>query len=316
MRVVGIDHVQLAMPAGREVEAIAFYERLLGVPHVPKPPHLAARGGCWFERDRVKIHLGVDADFRPARKAHPALLVDDLPALVERLRAADVPIVEDQPLDGFERIYLDDPFGNRIELLEPVAHGGDEADTTGTSEVLAALLDERRLAVAGSIIDRARSVDEVVEHTGLDRHAVVHAIGTLRQVGLVETDGRVHVLPVHHLRALASRVGDEATPMDPVIGFGMTDAERAVLERFFSGRTLRQIPTDRPKRLIVLERIALEFDVGHRYRESELDDVLRPFHLDVAALRRHLVDEGLLSRTREAGETRYWRSGGRVTSIS
>ena len=80
MRVAKIDHVQLAMPAEREAEAIAFYDGLLGLALVPKPANLAARGGCWFERDGVKLHLGVDADFRPARKAHPALLVEDLPA--------------------------------------------------------------------------------------------------------------------------------------------------------------------------------------------------------------------------------------------
>jgi RimJ/RimL family protein N-acetyltransferase len=120
MRVRSIDHVQLAMPAGREDEAAAFYDALLGIPLVAKPPHLAARGGCWFERGDLKIHLGVDGDFRPARKAHPALLVEDLAALAERLRVAGVPIRDDEPLDGYDRVYIDDPFGNRIELLEPV----------------------------------------------------------------------------------------------------------------------------------------------------------------------------------------------------
>ncbi len=107
------------MPAGREDDAVAFYEGLLGIPRTPKPPHLAARGGCWFEHDDLKIHLGVESDFRPARKAHPALLVDGLPALVDRLRAAGVPLRDDEPLDGYDRVYADDPFGNRIELLEP-----------------------------------------------------------------------------------------------------------------------------------------------------------------------------------------------------
>jgi RimJ/RimL family protein N-acetyltransferase/catechol 2,3-dioxygenase-like lactoylglutathione lyase family enzyme len=121
MGVRRLDHVQLAMPVGREGDAAAFYDGLLGIPQVPKPPHLAARGGCWFERGDLKIHVGVDADFRPARKAHPALLVDDLAGLVERLRAAGVTIRDDEPLDGYDRAYVDDPFGNRIELLEPVA---------------------------------------------------------------------------------------------------------------------------------------------------------------------------------------------------
>ena len=119
MNIRRIDHVQLAMPAGREDEAVAFYEGLLGIEQVPKPPHLAVRGGCWFERGDLKIHLGVEADFRAARKAHPALLVDDLPALVERLQSAGVPLRDDEPLEGYDRVYVDDPFGNRIELLEP-----------------------------------------------------------------------------------------------------------------------------------------------------------------------------------------------------
>ena len=120
MTVLAIDHVQLAMPAGRESEAVAFYQALLGIPHVPKPPHLAVRGGCWFERDALKVHLGVEADFRPARKAHPALLVSDLPALVAELRSAGVDVVDDEPLEGYDRIYAFDPFGNRLELMEPL----------------------------------------------------------------------------------------------------------------------------------------------------------------------------------------------------
>jgi catechol 2,3-dioxygenase-like lactoylglutathione lyase family enzyme len=116
-----IDHVQLAMPAGGEDLAIAFYEGLLGIRHVPKPAHLAVRGGCWFEDHDVKLHLGVDHDFRPARKAHPALLVDDLPTLVEDLRRAGVEITDDEPLAGYDRVYVNDPFGNRIELIEPIA---------------------------------------------------------------------------------------------------------------------------------------------------------------------------------------------------
>jgi catechol 2,3-dioxygenase-like lactoylglutathione lyase family enzyme len=115
-----IDHVQLAMPRGQETAATAFYEGLLGIPRVAKPPHLEARGGCWFERDDLKVHLGVEDEFRPARKAHPALLVDDLPDLVGTLRAAGVAIRDDEPLEGYDRAYVDDPFGNRIELLEPI----------------------------------------------------------------------------------------------------------------------------------------------------------------------------------------------------
>lgn len=119
MPVERIDHVQLAMPPGEEDAATGFYEGLLGIPRVPKPPHLAARGGCWFERGGLKLHLGVEPDFRAARKAHPALLVSGLAALVERLRAAGVELVDDEPLEGYDRVYASDPFGNRLELLEP-----------------------------------------------------------------------------------------------------------------------------------------------------------------------------------------------------
>ena len=120
MPVVQVDHVQLAMPAGAEDEARAFYRDLLGLPETPKPPHLAKRGGCWFESDTVKIHLGVEQDFRAARKAHPALLVHDLPSLVKALRDAGVELVDDEPLEGYDRIYAYDPFGNRLELMEPL----------------------------------------------------------------------------------------------------------------------------------------------------------------------------------------------------
>ncbi len=121
MRVVRLDHVQLAMPAGGEDRARAFFAEALGIPEVPKPAALARRGGCWFERGELKVHLGVETDFRPARKAHPALQVDDLHRLVEKLRGLGYAVKDDDPLEGFHRVYVDDPFGNRIELLEPVS---------------------------------------------------------------------------------------------------------------------------------------------------------------------------------------------------
>jgi catechol 2,3-dioxygenase-like lactoylglutathione lyase family enzyme len=119
MAVTGIDHVQLAMPPGGEPAAVAFYEGLLGLTHVAKPAHLAVRGGCWFERDGVKVHLGVEEDFRPARKAHPALLVSGLDELAARLRSSGATLDDGEPLEGYRRAYVDDPFGNRIELMEP-----------------------------------------------------------------------------------------------------------------------------------------------------------------------------------------------------
>jgi catechol 2,3-dioxygenase-like lactoylglutathione lyase family enzyme len=117
MGIVGLHHVQLSMPAGRESDAVDFYSGVLGIPRVPKPAHLEVRGGCWFEEDAVRVHLGVEDDFRPARKAHPAFLVDDLSPVRARLDSAGVHVVEDQPLPGYERFYVDDPFGNRLEFL-------------------------------------------------------------------------------------------------------------------------------------------------------------------------------------------------------
>ena len=121
MRIKGIDHIQLAMPRGREDEARAFYEGVLGIPEAQKPTNLAKRGGCWFMREDLRVHLGVDDDFRPARKAHPAFLVEDLSGLRRLLEASGVMAKIDEPLEGYDRIYVDDPFGNRIELLEPVS---------------------------------------------------------------------------------------------------------------------------------------------------------------------------------------------------
>lgn len=118
MGIVAIDHVQLAMPAGGEAEARGFYGALLGFREVPKPVELATRGRAWFEAGAVKLHLGVEPDFRPARKAHPALLVEGLPALVERLAGAACRVERAAPVPGYERVHVSDPFGNRLELME------------------------------------------------------------------------------------------------------------------------------------------------------------------------------------------------------
>ena len=122
MRIKEIDHVQLAMPSGREAEARAFYQGVLGIPEVSKPPNLGKRGGCWFVRDALKVHLGVENDFRPARKAHPALLVEDLSAFKTLIESSGYTVKTDEPLEGYDRIYVEDPFGNRIELMEPVSN--------------------------------------------------------------------------------------------------------------------------------------------------------------------------------------------------
>ena len=119
MQILKIDHVQLAMPQGQEDRARDFYFGLLGIPEVQKPAALAERGGVWFQDGEVKVHLGIEAEFRAARKAHPALLVKGLEVLVHRLREAGVPVVDDELLPGYDRVYVTDPFGNRLELMEP-----------------------------------------------------------------------------------------------------------------------------------------------------------------------------------------------------
>jgi len=119
MSIQNIDHVQLAMPPGREEEAREFYCGLLGIPEVPKPQSLAASGGAWFERGSLKVHLGVEVDFSPAKKAHPAFQVTGLDDLRAKLERAGSEILPDDRLPGFDRFFTKDPFGNRLEFLEP-----------------------------------------------------------------------------------------------------------------------------------------------------------------------------------------------------
>jgi septum formation protein len=117
-RFASIDHVQLAMPPGGESTARQFYRDLLGMVEIPKPAQLAKRGGCWFESGEVQIHLGVEKDFRPAKKAHPALRCRDYAACVARLAGSGVEIHEVDDIPGVRRGHIDDPFGNRIELIQ------------------------------------------------------------------------------------------------------------------------------------------------------------------------------------------------------
>ncbi len=117
-QIYDVDHVQVAMPSGHEDRAREFYSGMLGLIEVPKPDNLVLRGGAWFENGAVKVHLGVEQDFRPAQKAHPAFLVQNLKSLVARLEQAGFAIVRDAAIEGFDRIHVSDPFGNRIELME------------------------------------------------------------------------------------------------------------------------------------------------------------------------------------------------------
>ena len=112
-----IDHVQLAAPPDSEEQARRFFVAVLGMEEIPKPPLLAARGGVWFASGEVQIHIGIEKDFRPARKAHPALRCRDYDALLARLREAGVEVEGVDDIPGVRRAHIHDPFGNRIELM-------------------------------------------------------------------------------------------------------------------------------------------------------------------------------------------------------
>eukprot|EP00339_Tiarina_fusa_P029155 CAMPEP_0117054912 /NCGR_PEP_ID=MMETSP0472-20121206/38053_1 /TAXON_ID=693140 ORGANISM="Tiarina fusus, Strain LIS" /NCGR_SAMPLE_ID=MMETSP0472 /ASSEMBLY_ACC=CAM_ASM_000603 /LENGTH=123 /DNA_ID=CAMNT_0004770677 /DNA_START=194 /DNA_END=565 /DNA_ORIENTATION=+ len=119
-RFVGLDHVQLAAPTGCEEKARAFFCTLLGMKEIQEPPNLAKRGGVWFRCGEHQLHVGVQTDFNAATKAHPAFAIKNLTELRSHLIANNVEVKEDEPLEGADRFYLDDPFGNRLEFLERV----------------------------------------------------------------------------------------------------------------------------------------------------------------------------------------------------
>ena len=116
--VKGIEHVQLTIPAGGDDRVRAFYCDVLGLTETPKPAALVARGGLWLRCGAQGVHFGVETPFTPQRKGHPALLVDDLAALRQRLISAGIAIQEDTPIPGVDRLFVFDPFGNRLELME------------------------------------------------------------------------------------------------------------------------------------------------------------------------------------------------------
>jgi diguanylate cyclase (GGDEF)-like protein/PAS domain S-box-containing protein len=167
-RLLGIEHVQLAMPPGEQAERDAerFYEGVLGLPRVPKPAELAARGGCWFEGPAVRLHLGVEHDFRPAAKAHPALLVDDLDVVCQRIVDAGGEVRPADDLPGISRVHTDDPFGNRIELIQAVGPSLETFETMAEHSIFPlALVDN-----AGTFCWLSTSVERFF---GWDRDALV-----------------------------------------------------------------------------------------------------------------------------------------------
>jgi hypothetical protein len=183
------------------------------------------------------------------------------------------------------------------------------------ADLLRLLLDPDRLAVAGALASRTMTTKEIVDVTGRNQRVVLTAIGDLRAAGLVTVDGEHYGIDTAALREAARAAADLDVPMDPIIGYGMTEEEQAILRRFFSGRTLIEIPSTRAKRQVLLQRLALEFDVGRRYTEREVNEMLFAFHPDWSTLRRSLVDEGFLDREHVDDQNWYWRAGGRVTDL-
>ena len=117
--ITAVDHVQLAAPPGSEDRLRAYYADVLGMTEIPKPQVLAARGGCWFQAGVVLLHLGIEENVRPAKKAHPGLRVADIERYAARLEAHGAPVTWDEDLPGHRRFYSEDPVGNRLEFLEP-----------------------------------------------------------------------------------------------------------------------------------------------------------------------------------------------------
>lgn len=179
--------------------------------------------------------------------------------------------------------------------------------TPSVPDFLSLVVDPIRLAILGAGARAPIDVEELAADLGVDPRRVLKELGSLTAVGLIDRQGR---LDVEVLRDVARSVPTDA-PIDPSLVDGpWTREEATVLSRFFTGRRLTSIPSNRTKRLLVLERLAQEFEPGLRYREREVDFTLQLFHADYAALRRHLVDEGLLTRA----DGVYWRTGGRVAA--
>ncbi len=191
-----IDHVQLAMPPGGEELATWFYEEVLGVPRVPKPPHLAVRGGCWFESGIVRIHLGVQEDFVPATKAHPAFAVSDLDRLQATLETRGVnPRREEDPI-GPPAVYVDDPFGNRLEF-RPERPVEDVAEYTDTIvEVADGVVGER-------LAKQLAFVQELDRLKTVERQSFI--VGGLRRENTAEHSWHVAMLAA----VLADQAGDD-----------------------------------------------------------------------------------------------------------
>lgn len=175
---------------------------------------------------------------------------------------------------------------------------------TDPTEFLRLALDPVRLAVLGIAAVEPVDVEDAATRLGVGSHKVERALGRLRASGLIDSELR---LDREVLRSISAQLPELAPPADSVLEGSWTAEERVVLSRFFERDRLREIPVNRAKRLIVLERLVQEFEPGLRYDERDVNRRLQLFHPDHAALRRYLVDEGLMTRV----DGSYWRSGGR-----
>jgi catechol 2,3-dioxygenase-like lactoylglutathione lyase family enzyme len=119
MAILGIEHVQVAIPVGGEARARTFYAGILGFVEVEKPVAMAKRNSIWFTAGSVSLHLGLEPDFHPAKRAHPALVVDNMDQILAACQRAAITVKPDVSFNGFRRVHLFDPFGNRLELMEP-----------------------------------------------------------------------------------------------------------------------------------------------------------------------------------------------------
>lgn len=281
-----IDHVQLAMPTGGEELATWFYEEVLGVPRIAKPPHLAIRGGCWFERGALRIHLGAQDDFVPATKAHPAFAVSDLERLEISITSRNIAVRREDGDEG-PQLYVDDPFGNRLEFRP----GRGVADVAGYSE---AITDVAASAVGDRLAAQLAFVQELDRLKTVERQSFI--LDGLRRENTAEHSWHVAMLAV----VLADQAGDdvdiprvvllllvhdivEIDAGDTGIHDTSTSAEeKAAVEQDAADRLFGLLPDDVGARL----RAAWdEYEAGEtaEARFARVFDRLAPFLLNVGS---------------------------------
>ncbi len=281
-----IDHVQLAMPPGGEELATWFYEGVLGVPRVPKPPHLAVRGGCWFERGALRIHLGVQDDFVPATKAHPAFTVVDLDRLEATITTHGLPVRRvDDPLEP-DVLYVDDPFGNRIEL-RPTRGTGDRTAYADVVEEVARTVVGDRLADELAFVhelDRLKTVErqsfvlEAVRRENTAEHswhvALMAAVLGEHLDADVDLTRVVLLLLVHDVVEIDA--GDTGI-YDDAAADSKADREQAAADRLYG-----LLPADVGTRL---RDAWVEYEAGTtpEARAAHVFDRLAPFLLNLGA---------------------------------